>query len=323
MNSTLLKIVLVIFVALFVIDFAIMMTIRPFDIEPAALKKIFTVGGTLTLVFFAGFYSKSRLANGGQTEAPKLLHISEALMSISLAAGFVIVASALMAVLNYILMGTAFTLWDDKFASVDQAIGFDWIALLEWMEERPTLSWILVKAYSTSFVQVLSVIFIYSLMRRMDRVLEFIALYAITGTLVAIVSMLLPAFGAHFYYQPDPVLFDQYSKLGYVHIETLQQLRAGTYGSLGFETVVGMVSFPSFHTILAIIVTYSVRDNRILFVPVAVLNCFVVMSTLTEGGHYLVDIFGGTFISLVVILIVRAIAPNEREAASEPVYSRA
>ena len=321
MSPALFRITVGIFIALLAVDVIGMIVIQPFEINSSDLRKLLTTSGTMGLVFLVGTYAKKRLVKGGESETPKLAYMADITQIIGFVGGYMIVISVLMAVLNYMLMGANFPLRDEMFASMDRTMGFDWIGFLQWVEVRPSFSWILVKVYSTSLIQMMAVIFIYSALRRTDRVLEFTALYAITGSAVAVVAMLLPAMGAHFYYQPDPALFDQNTNLGYVHIKTLEQLRAGTFERLALGNLVGMVSFPSFHTILAIIVTYAFRDNRFMFAPVAVLNCLVVVSTLTEGGHYLIDIIGGTVIAVASILFVRALAPGERKAAGQHAYS--
>ena len=321
MNSALFRITVGIFTALLVIDVIGMMVIQPFEISSNDLRKLLKTSGTMGLVFLVGTIAKRRLVTGGDSDAPKLAYMADITQILGMVGGYMIVISVLMAILNYMLMGVSFPLRDDMFASMDRAMGFDWISVLQWVEVRPAFSWVLVKVYSSSLAQMMAVIFIYSALRRPDRVLEFTALYAITGSVVAIVAMLFPSMGAHFYYQPDPELIDQYTNLGYVHIQTLEQLRAGTFQRLELNNLVGMVSFPSFHTILAIIVTYAFRDNRFLFVPVAVLNCLVVVSTLTEGGHYLIDIVGGTAIAVAAILFVRAVAPGEQKVATQPAFS--
>ena len=67
----------------------------------------------------------------------------------------------------------------------------------------------------------------------------------------------------------------------------------------------GLVTFPSFHTSLAIITTYAVRGIRFVTLPVAILNGLVIVSTLPEGGHYLIDVIAGAIISIIAIVAIR------------------
>ena len=69
--------------------------------------------------------------------------------------------------------------------------------------------------------------------------------------------------------------------------------------------VQGLVTFPSFHTSLAIITTYAVRGIKVVATPVAILNGIVIISTLPEGGHYLIDLIAGAVISTIAIVAIR------------------
>jgi membrane-associated phospholipid phosphatase len=64
------------------------------------------------------------------------------------------------------------------------------------------------------------------------------------------------------------------------------------------------VTFPSYHAVLAIITSFAVRGVRHVSWPVALLNVAVVVSTIPEGGHYLVDVVAGAAIAMVSILLI-------------------
>jgi membrane-associated phospholipid phosphatase len=47
---------------------------------------------------------------------------------------------------------------------------------------------------------------------------------------------------------------------------------------------------------------WSVREVRYVAIPVALLNVLVVLSTLSIGGHHLVDVVAGALIAVTGIL---------------------
>jgi membrane-associated phospholipid phosphatase len=67
----------------------------------------------------------------------------------------------------------------------------------------------------------------------------------------------------------------------------------------------GIVTFPSFHATLAIILTYAVRHYRWALAVIAPLNCLMILAIPTVGGHYLVDLFGGAAVAGLAILLVQ------------------
>ena len=74
---------------------------------------------------------------------------------------------------------------------------------------------------------------------------------------------------------------------------------------LDFSQLQGLVTFPSFHTVLAVIISYAMRVSRILATLTIPLNCIVIAGTITEGGHHLTDVIAGGFIAVFAILCVR------------------
>lgn len=63
----------------------------------------------------------------------------------------------------------------------------------------------------------------------------------------------------------------------------------------------GLIGFPSFHTIWAILITYPFIHRKILLYPIAMLNLLVIASTLTLGWHFLVDDLAGIMIAIFSI----------------------
>lgn len=293
-----------------VIANALALQLVPFTVDTVELSKAAVFSASLLGI---ALFAQWRWAGEGSAFTGKIRYIGRSIYLLGITGAVMGAASTSMLVGNYLMMSADFPLQDDLFAALDQSIGFDWIALLGWTNERPLLAWVLVTAYSSSLIQVNAVILYFAAMQRAERLLEFTALYVLTATLVCIISMLLPALGAYEVYQPDPALHSNMTNLGYVHLETLLALRDGSFAHLDFANVVGMVSFPSFHTVLALIVTYAFRRTW-LFWPVLVLNALVIFSTLPQGGHFLVDLFGGAGVTLFSILLVRSLRGGYREA---------
>jgi membrane-associated phospholipid phosphatase len=61
----------------------------------------------------------------------------------------------------------------------------------------------------------------------------------------------------------------------------------------------GIVSFPSYHAAVAILLTAALRRHRWLFPAACVLNGLMLVSTLSTGGHYLVDVLAGACIAWI------------------------
>lgn len=219
--------------------------------------------------------------------------------------GLMALMTSVVAILSYLVVATALPLQDARFAAMDRALGFDWTGFLAWINARPLLAQALSAAYHTSLAQVLGVIGLLTLLDRRRDLWDFMALFALTSVAVVVISALVPAAGATVFHAPDPALLTSFHPdAGRYHYAAFAAVRDGTLAHISLDRIEGLVQFPSFHTILAILVTHAVRNVRFLLWPMLVLNGAVIVSTLTEGGHYLVDVLAGAAIALLAIRLV-------------------
>jgi membrane-associated phospholipid phosphatase len=67
----------------------------------------------------------------------------------------------------------------------------------------------------------------------------------------------------------------------------------GAHPVLQLNSIGGVVSFPSFHTIMGLILAAMWRKRPLIFVPAAIYCTVMLLSTLPFGGHYFVDLVAG------------------------------
>jgi membrane-associated phospholipid phosphatase len=72
-------------------------------------------------------------------------------------------------------------------------------------------------------------------------------------------------------------------------VEHFTTARAGGFTTIAFDHLEGLVSCPSFHVAGAWMVTWAFRRTW-LFVPLAILNGLLAVSTVMLGAHYAVDL---------------------------------
>lgn len=68
----------------------------------------------------------------------------------------------------------------------------------------------------------------------------------------------------------------------------------------------GMISFPSFHVVWALLLTYAVRCWRVIFGLLICLNTVIIISCVVLGWHYMADIIGSIFIVSLSIWSLRS-----------------
>jgi membrane-associated phospholipid phosphatase len=216
------------------------------------------------------------------------------------------IAGYVLIVFIYLSVTVALPLQDARFAALDQSLGFDWQSFVGTLNSSPAVAAVLVWAYHSAGQQLAGVLLLLSFTHRIERLNEFLALNALTVAVTALIGFLVPAIGPTVYYEVDPNLFSNFGPhSGTWHYEAFLKLRTEASPVLDFSKIAGLVEFPSFHTILAILTVYAVRGFRFIFWPVLVLNVIVIVSTIPEGGHYLVDVIAGAAIAAAAILFVR------------------
>lgn len=231
---------------------------------------------------------------------------------------FFVIYTATIVVLNYLVVSLNFPLYDRELAQWDAAIGFDWKAFLAWVNAHPYIGKILIGAYHSSVVQLVLVILVLSMTRNVARLRELCDLYVITSLVAVVLSGMFPAAGAYVYHRPEPTLFNNLNPgAGVWHLEHFERLRNGSLRLIQLVQMQGLVTFPSFHTCFAMTLAWSFRDFRWLF-PIAILvNGTVLVSTLSEGGHYLVDVLAGIVITMTCIVLRQRVVSPAKHYATE------
>jgi membrane-associated phospholipid phosphatase len=215
-----------------------------------------------------------------------------------------------VAVIVFCGLGTsaALPLQDARLAQIDQWLGFNWVAFVEVANSSALASWLLVKAYQSTAAVLVGTILWFCISGQGNRLAEFLALLCVTSIGIAIGMMILPAAGAYSYYHPPLASYENFGVgAGMWHYDLLMALRTGSASVIDFSVPNSncLVTFPSGHTILAIIMTYALRTSRYTLIPALLINGTMLVSTIPEGGHHLFDLIVGGVIAALAISFVR------------------
>lgn len=207
-------------------------------------------------------------------------------------------------------------LMDAQLAAFDRALGFDWLWFLTLTNSSAVVSSILVFAYYSAMPAMLLVLGWLTVAQKFDRLFEYYAVIILAAAATTAVMSFLPALGAYAYFNPPREMFSNYPlNAGMSHYQDLLGLRSGEPYTLFLDRAKPLVTFPSYHCALAIILMYSARGVRFLFVPILVLEAVMIAATMTVGGHYLIDLIAGAAVACGSILVVRRIAYERGNAA--------
>ena len=202
---------------------------------------------------------------------------------------------------------------DHWLAAADGALGVHVPSLVSWTRAHPTIDVLLKVCYFSLLPQFLFAPIAAGLIfRDRDRLWEYFFHFHFC-LLVTLASLaIFPAACAFTYYGFESTI----DQSRFIH--QFEALRDGSFGTLRFDDLEGLISMPSFHTAGAMMVTWMFRGRRWWLVPVAVLNVGLVASTVLTGAHYFIDVIatGVVFLTSLVAfrLFGRRWMPADQEA---------
>ena len=169
-------------------------------------------------------------------------------------------------------------------------------AIYHFAKSMPLVDGILTGIYNTVFIQTFMVIAFLTITFKGQRLAAFSIRFMLSCLITLILFCLFPAQGTVAGGLPVP---EGYETI----LSELSRLRAApTFLMEGMPA--GLVTFPSFHTTWAVLLTAAFHKTPIFKLAV-VINGLMIVSTMTIGMHYFCDVLGGLFVSAVVIAAIR------------------
>jgi membrane-associated phospholipid phosphatase len=194
---------------------------------------------------------------------------------------------------------------DRQLLSIDQWLGYDWEGYARYCSARPWLLQTYRYAYNSNLTQPALIGALLHLTRQEVRFEKFVLANVVAVLITALIFLFLPAttawtvqgqeaYASHLL--PDlPITTNSW-------LGDLLQIRNGN-GRYIFR-LAGIVAFPSFHCVSAILNLWAIWRLRWLRVPFGLLNAVMLAATPIIGGHYLCDVLGGFAVAVATIAAV-------------------
>lgn len=225
--------------------------------------------------------------------------LSEALLYTLLWVAF----SAFGACATYLAASLALPLHDDAFVAADRMLGFDWLAWAHLLKSHAWLQSGLAVIYRTLSVQIILSVILLSFRRVAGRNEELLLGAIVSLVITTFFFAVFPSLGPLAYFHYDGASADTAA-----YLPQLSSIRAGASNSYAMTQIQGIIPFPSYHVVLAILFAYSQRSNPWTFALFATINTLMLPSIPTEGSHYLADMIAGAAIAGFTILLLCYVA---------------
>jgi hypothetical protein len=291
------KTIVIIILTLGIIDLALL-ALKPVRVDVIGYATVMAIAGSL---FVAGqLYRVYRPQEPG---------IALATTGAALFTLFTIVGS----VFNYMLLPLPFERIDETLVKIDAMLGYDWPSAVNWIANYPVSGEILRFVYASSLPQLILVVLILGFTCQEQRLHHFL-LTGLLGALICIaIWSVFPSSGASGSNGALKGLTTNFQVMVSPHYNAeVNRIIAHGAEYVSPSSALGLIGFPSFHTVMACMSVCFMRHYRVLFVLFGAINLIMIPAVLIHGGHHLVDLIGG----LVIFAIAAALARKAVEQAA-------
>jgi hypothetical protein len=238
-----------------------------------------------------------------------------ALAAMLMGASFLCLFSAAASVLNYFFLTLHGPRIDHLLLQADRGLGFDWYQMMMTMAQYPLLNAALFRIYNMALPQIALVMVALAWTGQITQVYRYCLALGL-GALIAIGAWaLMPSLGAEslFTLPPDVAsklmlsVDDDYGK-------TLVALLQNGPGYITPSDLRGLIGFPSYHGVLALVMAWYGWQLRWLRWPLLLLNAAIIACSPIQGGHHIVDMLASFPVAALSIFLSTRCARTEKLA---------
>ena len=205
-------------------------------------------------------------------------------------------------------LGLRMPVADPLLASLDAYLPLDSRSMVYFTASQDMAVRVLKWAYDSSAVLCLAAAAWMVASGERLRFWRFVATAVVTMQATAIASMFFPARGAILHYDmKGPGLEGLPIGAGTYAGQTFDMFYSGVGRLVRVEDLNGIVTFPSFHTVLALLIVQGAYATPARW-PAIVWAALTIVSTIPMGGHYVTDLIGGFALWAVSLKLVERIS---------------
>ena len=237
---------------------------------------------------------------------------SERISIALVATGILVLFTMVLSIFNYLLLPLHREPFDLYLAQIDTWLGYSWPGIVEFAGQHSYFNELTRYAYVSTLPQIALLVIILGFQGKQKELHEYILFIIASGLVTIGFWAVFPTFGTSVLYDISGAI-EQTARPLVGSAYGAELLRLGAEGPTYItpEDIEGLVAFPSFHTVLAILTLYAARTTSRLFAIVCVINLFVLPGILIHGGHHLIDVFGGISVAFATIYLAHPLVQGE------------
>jgi len=196
---------------------------------------------------------------------------------------------------------------DPRLAAADAALGFDSGEIIRAVAARPALTQLLAVLYNSSGVAVVALIGWALVRQSVAKAWELATTAIMAMQLVALASPAFPALGAMRHFALESLQGHGLpTGAGVYQWAAFEHFHRGGDNLLRLSDMGGVVAFPSFHTVLALLITQALAGTR-WWLPATLWTAGIILAAIPMGGHYVIDLAAGFAVWLAAASIAKGV----------------
>ena len=220
------------------------------------------------------------------------------------AASILSIAGALAVTGTVFLAAVSGPFVDRALDAADAAIGFDFMALLDFYRAHPGMTATSRWVYASFALQAILVPFVVALFDP-RRFWVLVGAWVFCLAVSVVLFPFLPAAGPYVLHGVRGDVFPDFKQLfPWQTGPAIEALRNGEMRDIGLAAR-GYISIPSFHAVGGVLFAWAAWPSKWLRWPMAVLNAAMVASAIVTGAHYLVDLIAGAALAWATIYALK------------------
>lgn len=213
------------------------------------------------------------------------------------------------ALASYLVVRTTpFPFADPLLHRADLSLSFDWLALYEMYQKNRTVTFAMQRMYLAIADIPTFIMLGLALTGQEQKVRDFIRVFSIALAITVAIFFFFPAITPLFYLAGEAPSYIPVT--GIAFLSTINDLRSGIPFQIELHRLYGLITFPSFHAVSAIVFTWAAWSIRVYRWPIAFVNIGMFLATVVEGTHYLIDLIGGAVVASIAILSLKLFEPG-------------
>lgn len=209
----------------------------------------------------------------------------------------------------YIADRSPVALQDAMLARIDHWMGLDIPLVLASVAHHPHIAALLNLSYKALIPMITAAVFLPALTWKFKAAKEYLVATIVSIVLGGALFAIVPAIGPWATYHFPPSVAQQQCQ------QFLLYLHSDTFHIIKISQTAGVICFPSFHVVFAVLAAVALWSIRPLRIPAMALAILITVSTVTTGWHYVIDVIGGLALAAISIVAAKAFSYVEAHAS--------